>query len=74
MTHGSFDFPADSRGYTWGADAELYLNDWALRLGRFVPPVDPNDYAVDLRFWERYGDVLESSTTTSSSACRARCG
>ena len=59
MTHGSFDFPADSRGYTWGADPELYLNDWALRLGRFVPPVDPNDYAVDLRFWERYGDVLE---------------
>jgi high affinity Mn2+ porin len=59
MTHGSFDFPADSRGYTWGADAELYLDDWVLRLGRFAPPTYPNDYGVDLQFWNVYGDELE---------------
>jgi high affinity Mn2+ porin len=31
MTHASLDFPADSRGYTYGASAELYLDDWAPR-------------------------------------------
>jgi high affinity Mn2+ porin len=59
MTHGSFDFPADSRGYTWGADAELYWDGWVLRLGRFAPPKYPNDYAVDLHFWRVFGDELE---------------
>lgn len=59
MTHGSFDFPADSRGYTWGADAEVYWDDWVVRLGHFVPPKYPNDYGVNLSFWQVYGDELE---------------
>jgi high affinity Mn2+ porin len=59
MTHASFDFPADARGYTVGGAAELYWDDWALRLGHFAPPKEPNDLSLDFQFWEHYGDVLE---------------
>ncbi len=59
MTHASFDFPADSRGYTYGAAAELYLDDWAIRIGRFAPPENPNSYDIDARLWKYYGDELE---------------
>jgi high affinity Mn2+ porin len=59
MTHASFDFPADSRGYTYGAAVELYLDDWAVRLGRFSPPLNPNSYEIDPRIWKFYGDEIE---------------
>lgn len=59
MTHASYDFPADARGYTFGAVAELYWDDWAVRLGRFQPPKNPNEQSIDFRFWSRYGDSLE---------------
>jgi len=59
MTHASYDFPAEARGFTVGAAAELYWDDWALRLGRFAPPKHPNEHSLDFRFWERYGDSLE---------------
>lgn len=59
MTHASFDFPADARGYTYGASAEIYLDDWAVRVGRFSPPLNPNSYEVDPRLWLYYGNELE---------------
>ena len=59
MTHASFDFAADARGYTYGASAELYLGDWALRFGRFAPPKNPNSYPLDVRLWKHFGDQLE---------------
>jgi hypothetical protein len=59
MTHSSWDFPSDARGYSWGATAELYLDDWALRVGRITPPQNPNQLAIDFRLWRFYGDQLE---------------
>ncbi len=59
MTHASWDFPADARGYTWGATAELYWDDWAVRYGRFSPPENPNSYPVDTRIWKYFGDQIE---------------
>jgi len=59
MTHASFDFPADARGYTYGASAELYLDDWVVRIGRYAPPLNPNSYQVDPRLWLYWGDELE---------------
>jgi len=59
MTDSSYDFPADARGYTWGAAAELYWDDWAARIGRFMPPQEPNAQSIDPRFWLYYGDSLE---------------
>jgi high affinity Mn2+ porin len=59
MTDSSYDFPADARGYTWGAAAELYWDQWAVRFGRFAPPQNPNAQNIDPRFWLYYGDSLE---------------
>lgn len=59
MTHASWDFPADARGYSYGAAAELYWDSWTLRLGRMAPPKNPNSYAMDLRVWKVFGDQFE---------------
>lgn len=59
MTHASYDFPADARGYTFGATLELYWDDWAIRIGRLLPPKNPNEQSINFHFWSRYGDQLE---------------
>ena len=59
MTYASWDFPSDARGYSWGGTAELYWDDWSLRIGRITPPLHPNQLATDFRIWEYYGDQLE---------------
>jgi len=59
MTHASWDFPSDARGYSWGGTAEMYWDDWALRVGRITPPQEPNQLPQDFRIWEFYGDQVE---------------
>jgi hypothetical protein len=59
MTYSSWDFPSDARGYSWGATAELYWDDWALRVGRITPPQNPNQLPIDFRIWKFYGDEIE---------------
>ncbi len=59
MTHAAWDFAADARGYAWGGVVEVTLDDWALRLGRMSPPVNPNQLPVGLRLDRYYGDALE---------------
>jgi high affinity Mn2+ porin len=59
MTHSSWDFAADARGYSWGGAVELYWDDWALRFGRMAPPQHPNVLPLDLRLWKYYADVIE---------------
>jgi hypothetical protein len=59
MTYSSWDFPSDARGYSWGATAELYWDDWAARVGRITPPQNPNQLQTDFRIWKFYGDELE---------------
>jgi high affinity Mn2+ porin len=59
MTYASWDFPSDARGYSWGGTAELYWDDWAVRIGRITPPVNPNVLAIDFRLWKFYGDEVE---------------
>jgi len=59
LTYAAYDFEADARGYSWGATAELYWDDWAFRLGRMTPPQNPNSLQIDLHFWKVYGDQFE---------------
>ncbi|MDP9151831.1 MAG: carbohydrate porin, partial [Myxococcota bacterium] len=59
MTHSSWDFAADSRGYSFGGAAELYWDDWAFRLGRMAPPYHPNTLPIDLHLTDVYADTLE---------------
>jgi hypothetical protein len=59
MTHAAFDYAADARGFGWGAAAEWYLGDWALRAGRMTGPVTPNAQAMDLKILKHFGDQIE---------------
>jgi len=59
MTHGSFDYPADSRGYNWGAALEYIGDGWSARFGHFLLPLESNGRELDTRLFEHYGDVLE---------------
>lgn len=59
MTYAPYDFPADTRGYTVGANLEVVVGAWSLRVSRAAPPKQPNQTELDLRFWKYYGDALE---------------
>jgi high affinity Mn2+ porin len=59
MTHASYDFAADARGYTTGVVAELYYDDWAFRFARIVTPKEANGLALDYNFFKYYGDQIE---------------
>jgi hypothetical protein len=59
LTHSAYDFAADARGYTWGIAAELYYDDWAIRIGRFATPRDPNQLPLNGDILHFYGDQIE---------------
>jgi hypothetical protein len=59
MTYSAFDFAADTRGYTWGLAGEYFHDDWAFRVGRFLPPRKPNQQQLSYSPKNFYGDHLE---------------
>jgi high affinity Mn2+ porin len=59
LTYPSYDFASDARGYSWGGVAELFWDDWAVRVARITPPREPNQLPVDFRLATHYGDQLE---------------
>ncbi len=59
VTHGAWDFPADARGYTWGAAVEYLSAGWTLRAGRFMQPKESNGLPLNTRILDSYGDVAE---------------
>ena len=59
LTHGAYDFAADSRGYSIGAALEYYRGDWAVRAGRFMLPRESNGLVLDRALTQRYGDQVE---------------
>src|SRR5450830_1193751 len=52
MSHTSFDYAADARGFGWGAALEWYQGPWVLRAGRMTGPTTPNGQPVDLRIFK----------------------
>ena len=59
LTYGAWDYPADARGYTWGAAAEYITAGWQLRAGRFLVPVQSNGLQLARNVGRLYGDVAE---------------
>ncbi|MES2186939.1 MAG: carbohydrate porin [Pseudomonadota bacterium] len=60
LTHGAYDFAADSRGYSWGAALEYrHGDDWTLRAGRFLQPKESNGLKLDRHIFSHYGDQIE---------------
>jgi hypothetical protein len=59
MTHTSFDYASDARGFGWGVAAEWYQDNWVLRFARMTPPKEANSLPLDYRYFKHYGDQLE---------------
>jgi high affinity Mn2+ porin len=59
MTYCAYDFAADSRGYAWGAAADLRWDDGSVRLGRYTMPRLPNQLELDFHIGSHYSDNLE---------------
>jgi len=59
MDSGAWDYPADARGYTYGAVAELNQKNWALRYGAFTENQVPNGKVVNPHGFDSLGNVVE---------------
>ncbi len=57
--NAAWDYPADTRGYTWGLAVEWVRDAWALRLGSFLEPQEANGLFFDHHVRQAHGDVLE---------------
>jgi carbohydrate-selective porin OprB len=59
MYNGAWDYPADTRGYTWGWVHELHTKRWSLRYASVAEPLVANGEQIDRRFLRDRGDVVE---------------
>ncbi|MCX5796240.1 MAG: carbohydrate porin [Elusimicrobia bacterium] len=59
MSSGAWDFPADTRGYTWGLLAEYHAPDWALRGAAVAEPKEANMLDMDRRIGRAHGLAIE---------------
>jgi high affinity Mn2+ porin len=59
MYNGAWDYPADTRGYTWGWVHEFHARRWSLRYGSAAMPLVANGLRFDRRIFRSRGDVAE---------------
>ena len=59
MYNGAWDYPADTRGYTWGWVHELHTRHWSFRYGSAAMPRVANGLRFDRRLFRDRADVLE---------------
>jgi high affinity Mn2+ porin len=52
---GAYDYPADTRGYTWGALADLAKGWWSVRGGIALEPYYANQAQMDWRITKSHG-------------------
>ena len=57
--NAAWDYPADTRGYTWGVALEWIHRDWAVRLGSFMEPKEANGLEFDHDVAHAHGEALE---------------
>jgi high affinity Mn2+ porin len=59
MYNGAWDYPADTRGYTWGWMHELRIKRWSVRYASAAEPKIANGPRFDRRLFRDRGDVVE---------------
>ncbi len=58
-TAGAWDYPADTRGYTWGAAVEYAGSDWAARFAAAAVAKVANGLEIDKDLRNAYSLILE---------------
>lgn len=59
MSDGAWDYPANTRGYTWGFIAEYVRPGWAARLSGTMLPKAANGGVFDQQIDKAHGESLE---------------
>jgi high affinity Mn2+ porin len=59
MYNGAWDYPADTRGYTWGWVHEFHTRRWSLRYASVAEPRVANGLRFDRRILRDRGDSFE---------------
>ncbi|HEX3147653.1 MAG TPA: carbohydrate porin [Gemmataceae bacterium] len=59
MANGAWDYPANTRGYTYGFALEFIQKDWAWRYGAFGEPTEANGSEIDPKFLKANGQAME---------------
>ena len=59
MYNGAWDYPADTRGYTWGIVQEFHTRHWAFRYGIAAVPKVANGPQFDRRLFRDHGQMWE---------------
>ena len=59
MYNGAWDYPADTRGYTWGWVHELHTKNWSARFGQAAEPKVANGISFDRRLFRDRADMFE---------------
>ncbi len=59
MYNGAWDYPADTRGYTWGWVHEFHTRNWSVRYGSAAEPKVANGPQFDRRLFRDRGDTFE---------------
>jgi high affinity Mn2+ porin len=59
MASGAWDYPADTRGYTWGVLADLAMGWWSARAGIALEPYYANLPTMDWRLGTSQGLMAE---------------
>jgi high affinity Mn2+ porin len=60
MYNGAWDYPADTRGYTWGWVHEFHTRRWSLRYGSAAEPRVANGNRFDRRLFRDRSDIVEA--------------
>jgi high affinity Mn2+ porin len=65
MAAGAWDYPADTRGYTWGLATEYREPGWAVRGAVVAEPKEANGLDFDRRVGRANGSVIEGERALS---------
>jgi high affinity Mn2+ porin len=59
MSNGAWDYPANTRGYTWGAVVELVKPGYAIRVSTVMVPLKANGPVLDPAYSKAHGETIE---------------
>jgi high affinity Mn2+ porin len=59
MYNGAWDYPADTRGYTWGWVHEFHTRNWSFKYGDAAMPLVANGERFDRRLFRDHGQIEE---------------
>lgn len=59
MSGGAWDYPANTRGYTWGFVAELVHPSWSLRISSVMEPQVANGPYMDMNISKAHSETIE---------------